>query len=128
MKKTLNVLLWTAQILVSGTLLWAAFVKLVQPIEALEKMWPWTGEIPPAFVRLTGAIDLLGALGLLLPMLLRFKPILTPVAALGIVLLMVCAIIFHISRGEASQIGFNVVFALLAAFIAFGRFKTIASN
>ena len=123
MKKSVNALLWIAQILVAVTLAWAAFVKLSQPIEVLETMWPWTGQIPPVYVRLTGIIDLLGALGVILPSLFRFKPVLTPVAALGIVLLMLSAIVFHISRGEASQIGFNVVFALMAAFIAYGRFK-----
>lgn len=128
MKKTGNVLLWIAQILVAATLAWAAFLKLFLPIEALENRWSWTGEIPTVYVRLTGIMDLLGALGLLLPSLLRLKPILTPLAALGIVLLMGCAIVFHISRGEASQIGFNVVFAVLAALIAYGRFKTTSSN
>lgn len=128
MKKTRNVLLWIAQILVSATLIWAASVKLVQPIELLERLWPWTGEISPVFVRLTGIVDLLGALGLILPPLFRVKPILTPVAALGIVLLMACAATFHVSRGEASQIGFNAIFALIAAFIAYGRFKQLHLN
>lgn len=128
MKKTGNVLLWIAQILVSATLLWAAFLKLIQPIETLEKMWPWAGQIAPVYVRLTGVIDLLGALGILLPSLFRFNPILTPIAALGIVLLMICAIVFHINRGEASQIGFNVVFALIAALIAYGRRKIAPSR
>jgi len=123
MKKATHVLLWIAQILLSITLIWAAFVKLIQPIEQLEIMWPWTGDIPPAMVRLTGVIDLLGALGVLLPSLFRFKPILTPLAAIGIVLLMVSASVFHIYRGEASQIGFNIVFGVIAAFVAYGRTK-----
>ncbi len=123
MKKTTHILLWIAQILLSITLIWAAFVKLVQPIEQLKAMWPWTGDVSPALVRFTGVIDFLGALGLLLPSLFRVKPILVPLAAIGIVLLMISASIFHICRGEASQIGFNVFFGALAAFVAYGRSK-----
>jgi putative oxidoreductase len=125
MKKTMNVFLWIAQILISGSLLWAAYLKLIQPIKQLEMMWPWTGDIAPTFVRLTGIIDLFGALGIILPSLLCFKPKLTPIAAIGIVLLMISASIFHICRGEGSQIGFNIVFALIAAFVAYGRLKFV---
>jgi putative oxidoreductase len=125
MKKTMNILLWIAQILLSTSLIWAAGVKLFQPIEQLETIWPWTGDVSRAFVRFTGVIDLLGALGVILPSLFRFKPVLAPIAAIGIVLLMIAASIFHISRGEGSQIGFNIVFAVIAAFVAYGRFKIV---
>ena len=123
MKKTTNVLLWIAQILLSSTLIWAAFLKLFQPIAELEAMWSWTGEVSPLFVRFTGIIDLIGGLGVILPALFRFKPVLTPIAALGIVFLMISASIFHICRGEATQIGFNVVFGIIAGFVAYGRFR-----
>lgn len=86
-------------------------------------MWPWAGEVPVVLVKLTGLIDVVGAAGLILPAVLRVKPKLTPVAAIGIIILMVCAGIFHITRGEASQIGVNIVFAAIAAFIAWGRWK-----
>lgn len=89
-------------------------------------MWPWAGEVSPSLVKLTGVADLLGGIGLIFPALLRIKPVLTPVAALGIVVLMVCAGVFHIMRGEASQIGFNMVVAGIAAFIAWGRFTKVA--
>jgi hypothetical protein len=123
MKKTSNIIVWVAQILLFTSLIWAAYLKILQPITQLETMWSWTGEVSPGFVRLTGIIDLLGGLGVLLPTLLRFKPLLTPIAAVGIVLLMISASIFHICRGEASQIGFNLVFGAIAAFVAYGRFK-----
>lgn len=125
MKKTSNIILWVAQILLFTSLIWAAYLKILQPITQLQTMWPWTGEVSPAFVRFTGVIDFLGGLGVLLPALLKFKPILTPIAAVGIVLLMVSACIFHICRGEASQIGFNLIFGAIAAFVAYGRFKWV---
>ena len=123
MKKTTHILLWIAQILLSITLIWAAFLKLFQPISELENMWSWTGEVSPLFVRFTGIIDLIGGLGVILPALFRFKPALTALAALGIVFLMISAIVFHICRGEASQTGFNVFFGLIAGFVAYGRLR-----
>jgi len=120
--KVLNISLWVAQVLIAVTLLWAAWLKLFQ-IEKAAAMWPWAGEVSPAFVKFTGLVDLAGALGLLLPGLLNIKPKLTAFAALGIVALMVCAAVFHIVRGEASSIGFNIVFGLIAAFVAWERFK-----
>ncbi|AEA44328.1 DoxX family protein [Fluviicola taffensis] len=125
MKKTTNVFLWIAQTLLSITLIWAGALKNIQPIEKLELMWPWAGQVSPAFVQFTGVIDLLGGIGLIVPALFRIKPILTPIAALGIILLMISASVFHISRGEGTQIGFNIVVAAIAGFIAYGRLKVV---
>lgn len=119
--KVLHITLWIAQVLLAAVLIWAAGMKLFKPIEELAIMWPWTGQVAPALVKLTGIIDILGALGLILPSLLRIKPNLTPIAAIGVIALMVCASIFHIVRGEASLIGVNIFFAIVAAFIAWGR-------
>ena len=121
--KALNIVLWVAQVFLAATLIWAASMKLFQPIDKLSTMWPWTAQIPVTYVNLTGIIDLLAALGLILPGLLRIKPRLTAIDSICIIILMICASIFHISRGEASVIGVNIVFAALAAFIAWGRFK-----
>ena len=112
----MNILRWIAQGLLAATLIWAGGMKLFKPIDSLSKMWPWTGEVAVAFVKFTAIVDLLGAIGLCIPSL-------TPFAAIGLILLMICAGGFHIYRGEASSIGFNIVFALIAAFIAWGRFR-----
>jgi hypothetical protein len=117
----LHISLWIVQVLLSMTLLWSSAMKLFQSPKELSDMWPWAGEVSVSLVKITGIVDLLGALGLVLPMLFRIKPILTVAAALGIILLMICAAIFHISRGEGSQIMPNVIFALLAWFVAWGR-------
>lgn len=118
----LHIALWVVQILLAASLVWSAWMKLFQPINQLAAMWPWTGQIPATLVKLTGIVDFLGAIGLILPALLRIRPQLTPIAAGCIIVLMMCAITFHALRGEASVIGFNIVFALLAAFVAWGRF------
>lgn len=116
--------LWIAQVALAASLIWAAFMKLFSPIEKLSAMWPWAGEVPVALVKCNGIIDLLAALGLILPALLRIRPKLTAITAMGVVALMVCAGIFHIVRGEAAVIGGNIVFAIIATFIAWGRLKT----
>jgi len=121
--KIIHITLWGAQVILAGSLIWAASMKLFQPIEKLSAMWPWTSQISVTAVKLTGIVDLLGALGLILPALLRTRPKLTPIAAIAIVLLMLCASIFHIARGEASLIGVNIVFAVIAAFVAWGRLR-----
>ena len=111
--------LWITQVLLSVTLIWAAYMKLFQTPEILSAMWPWVGQVPPWLVKLTGAIDLLGGLGLVLPAVLNVRPPFTFLAAAGVVVLMVCAMAFHLSRGESPV--FNVVFGALAAFVAWGR-------
>jgi drug/metabolite transporter superfamily protein YnfA len=117
--KAINVILWIAQMLLSVIFIWSASIKLFKP-DALS--WQWIKE-NPGLVKVTGIVDLLAGIGLILPTLLRIQPKLTIYAAYGTILLMVSASIFHISRGEASQIGFNIFIALTAVFIAWGRQK-----
>lgn len=117
--KGLHTALWITQTLLSVTLVWAAYMKIFRTPEVLSAMWPWVGQVPPWLVKLTGAIDLLGGLGLVLPALLSIRPVLTFLAAAGVVVLMACAMAFHLSRGESPV--FNIVFGALAAFVAWGR-------
>ena len=118
--KTLNITLWLAQGILAVSLVWSSTTKLFQSADKLAQMWPWTAE-NAALVKLTGVLDLLAGMGLLLPSLLRIQPQLTVYTAYGIITLMVAASVFHITRGETSQIGINIVFAIIAAFIAWGR-------
>jgi hypothetical protein len=120
--KTIHITLWVAQIALAILLIWGGLVKIFQPIEKLSAMWPWTGEVPIALVKFTGIVDLLAAIGLTVPFLFRYKPGLTSITAICIIVLMVCATIFHIARGETPGIGVNIVVAGIAAFIAWGRF------
>ena len=118
----MHIALWVAQIVLAAFFIMGAIMKFL-PIEKMSQMMPWMGEVPALAVRLLGVVDLLGALGLLIPSMLRIRPRLTPVAAVCIITLMLCAIIFHISRNEAHAIGVNIFSIALAAFIAWGRWK-----
>ncbi len=123
--KWLPIALWITQVLLSVTLVWAACMKLFQPAETLSAMWPWTGQVAPVLVKLTGIADLLAGIGLVLPALLNIRPALTFVAAAGVVLLMLCAMAFHLSRGESPV--FNMIFGALGVFVAWGRRAGAAS-
>ena len=121
--KALNITLWIAQILLAGMFIMSGFLKAAQPVEELAKILPWAAQVPEGLVRFIGISEILGGLGLILPALLRIKPILTAWAAVGLAVIMLLAAAFHASRGENSAIGMNVILALLAAFVAWGRFK-----
>lgn len=123
--KGLHIAFWLTQVLLSVTLVWAAWMKLFQPADVLSAMWPWTGQVPSLVVKLTGIADLLGGIGLVLPALTNIRPALTFVAAAGVVLLMVSAMVFHLWRGESPV--FNIVFGALAAWVAWGRQEGAAS-
>ena len=121
--KGLHIAIWIAQGLTSILLFVGAFMKLTMPISELSINLKWTAESPKFMVRALGIIDLIGAVGIILPSLLKVKPKLAPIAALGTILLMVSAIVFHIIRNEASVIGFNFVMIVFATFVYWGRSK-----
>ena len=122
-RRALNIALWVAQVLLAGMFLMAGVMKLTQPLDALGAQMPWVASVPAALVRFIGAAELVGALGLLLPSLTRIQPRLTVLAALGLVVVMVLASAFHLSRGEGAMVPMNLVLAAVAAFIAWGRSK-----
>lgn len=120
--KRMNLVVWIAQCILATGFIWAASMKLLQSPEKLAEMWSWTAS-NPELVKLTGILDLLAGIGLTLPALLNIQPRLTIYTAYGTILLMIAASIFHILRGEASQIGVNIFFAGMAGFIAWARNK-----
>jgi hypothetical protein len=119
--KSITITLWIAQIILSACFILGAAMKLFLPIEKLSAMWPWTGEIPVLLVRGTGLLDLLAGIGIILPALFKIHPKIVPLTAIGTIILMFSASVFHICRGEASDIGINIFIAVLAAFVFWGR-------
>lgn len=119
--RSLRLALWIAQVVLALLLLSGAIMKWM-PIERISAMMPWTCELPKMTVRLLGIVDLLGAVGLVLPAALRWKWQWTFCAAVGVGLLMVSAIVFHVGRDEAEVIGVNVFGLAVAVFVAWGRF------
>ena len=116
-------LLWALQILLALFFVMAGIPKLTQPIETLAVQLPWAPDLPEALVRFIGAAELLGGLGLILPAVSRVMPWLTPLAGAGLALVMVLASAFHLTRGETPNAVVTLVVALIAAFVAYGRWR-----
>lgn len=116
----LNVVLWIVQVVLAGMFVMAGMMKTFQ-YEKAKAALPWVKEYSKGFVTFVGLVDLLGGLGVVLPALTGVMTSLTPLAALGIAVLMVVAAVFHARRGENQAIGLNVGLLVLAAFVAYGR-------
>jgi uncharacterized membrane protein YphA (DoxX/SURF4 family) len=122
----MHFLLWIVQILLACAFGMAGVMKSTQPVEALvQGGMAWAGQMPLAIVRFIGVSELLGAIGLILPAATKIKPVLTPLAALGLLTIMILAMAFHLSRGEVQATPINIVLGGLAAFVAWGRTKKV---
>ena len=124
-EKALNLLLWIAQILLAFAFAMAGYMKLSTPISELATQMQWVSDLPEWMVRFIGLCEFLGAMGLLIPALMKMKTILTPWAATGLAAVMLLAALFHFMRGEHSAIAVNAGFGVVAAFVAWGRFKKV---
>ena len=111
--------LWIVQGLLALIFLFAGGVKLVLPLEVLTKQIP----LPGLFVRFIGVAEVLGAIGLLLPGLLRIRPGLTPLAAAGLVIIMIGATTLTLVGGDLAPALIPLVVGLLSAFVAYGRWR-----
>ena len=111
--------LWIVQGLLALVFLFAGGMKLVLPIEELTAQTP----LPGAFVRFIGVAEVLGALGLILPGLLRIRPGLTPLAAAGLVIIMIGATVITLLTMDAALALIPLVVGFLAAFVAYGRWR-----
>ena len=118
----MDVLLWIIAGLLALAFLGAGLTKLVQPREKLAATMGWVDDFPPGTVKLIGALEVLAAVGLVLPAALDVVPVLVPLAAVGLVALMIGAAVTHARRGETPMIAVNVVLLVLAVVVAWGRF------
>jgi uncharacterized membrane protein YphA (DoxX/SURF4 family) len=117
----MNIVLWILQVLVALAFLMHGLGMLNPPKEARPGM-SYIQDLPPNLRRFIGVVEILGAIGLVLPPLVNVLPILTPIAAAGLVIIMVLAAIYHIPRRENPNIVLNLVLGVLALFVVYGRF------
>ena len=116
--------LWIIQVLLALLFLFAGGTKLVIPPDVLASMGsPNQIPLPGWLVRFVGVCEVLGALGLLLPGLLRIKPGLTPLAAAGLVVIMIGATALTMAADGVAAGVVPLVVGLLAAFVAYGRWR-----
>ncbi len=121
----MNIALWIAQVLLAVVFFAAGFMKAFMPMDRLAKSMDWVENAPALAVRFIGIAEMLGALGLVLPTLTGIMPWLTPMAAVGLALVMVGASAFNASRAEYQKIALTVGLLLLSAFVVYGRFIAI---
>jgi uncharacterized membrane protein len=114
--------LWGLQILLGVYFVLVGVLHFIVP-PGLPGPMSWMYDLPPFLHYLSGTAEILGGLGLILPAVTRIQTRLVPLAAGGLVLVMVGAAIFHITRAEFANIVQNAILALIAAFIAFGRWR-----
>ncbi|UJP40464.1 DoxX family protein [Cellulomonas palmilytica] len=122
----MSTVLWILQILLAVAFVATGLLKATQPRERLESFQPWVEEFPTRTIRLIGVAELLAALGLVLPAATGILPVLTPLAATGLVVVMLLAARVHARRGERQAIVVNAVLLVLAAVVAWGRFGPYA--
>lgn len=120
----MNIALWIVQGLLALVYLAAGELKVVRPREQLvaSGRFDWMKDSSDAGVAAVGVVEMLGAVGVVLPWLTGIAPILTPVAAIGLAVVQVGALRVHLVRHERQPLPANVLLLLLAAFVAVGRF------
>lgn len=122
----MNIALWIVQILLALLFLFAGGTKLILPSEVLQSMGsPNQIMLPGLLLKFIGLCEVLGALGLVLPGLLRKRPSLTPLAAVGLVIIMIGAVVITIA-GDGLAAGIvPLIVLILCAFVAYGRSRLV---
>ncbi len=119
----MRIALWIVQVLVALAVLGAGLMKITTPYPDLAQAMAWAAASPAWLVKFIGVAEVAGALGLILPAATRIKPVLTPIAASLLVVVFVLAAGTHLALGEPDQLVAPLLFLVLNAFIAWGRFK-----
>ena len=119
-----NVLLWIVQGLLAVIFLFAGCMKLVLPLDALTGPIP----LPGLFIRFLGMVEVLGAVGLILPGLLRIRPSLTPLAAAGLVIIMTGATVITALAGDVAPAVIPMIVGLLSLAVVYGRWRLTPSG
>ena len=113
--------LWIVQVLLALLFLFAGVMKLITPVEEMLAQMPVP--LSGLFLQFIGVVEVLGGLGLILPALLRIQPWLTPLAAAGLVIIMIGATVLTLAAGMGAMALIPLVVGLLAAFVAYGRWR-----
>jgi uncharacterized membrane protein YphA (DoxX/SURF4 family) len=118
-----NVVLWIVTIVLAIGFLAAGTLKVVRTREQLGATgMGWAADFSPGMVKLIGAAESLGAIGLVLPALVDVAPTLVPIAAAALAVVMIGAVVTHVRRHEVNLIAPSAVLLVLSLFVAIFRF------
>lgn len=115
----MKIVTWIPQILLAAAFLMAGIMKIMVPYAEMLAQMPYVEEFSANTIKLIGLLELLGALGLILPMLFKKLPFLVPASAIGLALTMIVAMLFHINRGE--PVWTNLVLLALCGLVVWIR-------
>ncbi|KKI21364.1 MULTISPECIES: DoxX family protein [unclassified Leucobacter] len=118
----MQIALWIVSGLLAALFLMAGIAKMSTPKEKLAEKMAWVNDYSPTGVKLVGLAEALGGIGLILPQLTGILPVLTPLAATGLAIVMVLAIVWHVRHDDAKAIGMNIVLLAASLFVAVFRF------
>jgi uncharacterized membrane protein YphA (DoxX/SURF4 family) len=118
----MNVILWVLQALLAAMFAMSGLSKAAQPLDELAGKYPWMRDVSPATVRLIGALEMLGAIGLIVPAAVQVAPVLTPIAATALAVMMISAAAMHIRRKEPSSVRITAILVVFTTLVAWGRF------
>lgn len=119
----MNLALWIVAIVLAAVFVGSGLMKQFVPKEKLVASGQgWAADYGSTNIRLIGLAEILGAIGLVLPAAVHIAPILVPLAATGLVLVMAGAAVVHARRNEPMNVAVNLVLLALAVFVAWGRF------
>jgi uncharacterized membrane protein len=118
----MNIAVWIVSGLLAAAYLFAGTNKATRPKDKLVDSMPWAEDFSPATIKFIGIMEILGAIGLILPWLTGIAAFLTRLAATGLVILQLLAIIVHLRRREAKVVPMNTIFLLAALFVAILRY------
>jgi len=121
LRTRMNIALWILQVLLALVFLWAGGMKLALPVEEMTKQMP----LPSLFLRFIAVCEVLGGFGLILPGLTRIRPGLTPLAALGLMIIMIGATVVTLMAGDIVLTLIPLAVGLLAGFVAYGRWRLV---
>jgi uncharacterized membrane protein len=121
----MNTALWIVQALLALVFLLVGVMKVIMPKERAAERAPYVEDLTAGQLRTIGILEILGAIGLILPALTGILPWLTPLAAVGLALTMIGAMIVHIRRKEYTSLIMPVVLFVMAVFVAYGRFVVV---
>jgi uncharacterized membrane protein YphA (DoxX/SURF4 family) len=125
--RIMNIVLWVAQVLLALVFFYSGGKKLIRSNEQIQAL-PWARDLSPTMVRAIGILEALCAIGVILPVLTGILPWLTPLAAVGLVLLMLGAAWINVRLMLYPAFGVNLVLLALAAVVAYGRMLLISAR
>ena len=120
-QKNLNTVLWALQGFLFLAFGAAGLMKLTMPIDQLAAIMTWPGSVPEVLVRAIGAAEIAGAMGVLLPALVRMQPWITSYAAMGLATTMICAVGYHLMLFQGKMLIPSIVLGVVAGYVAWGR-------